>query len=257
MTIIRRLISILVLLSFATVGNTASQRPVANDLSSADSRPKPKEVAFSPRKLRLIDYNPVSGNYLFRGNMPVIKGRFAYQKLIDTMNRRSIEQLHTPLPENIYIYDFSLISKLGERHLLKQEQMFAQINPDLMQLIHHPVYGAASNPDYYPTSVLHIMLKLPFIGDVYKLVDKLNKLLNQEYSRPAAIFVHCQAGSDRTGMVIGTYQMQFLGKSYLEVIEEAEEIAGRPLRSLQKRALKWIAYYLRDSKGIQSVGAIY
>ena len=64
-----------------------------------------------------------------------------------------------------------------------------------------------------------------------------------------ALFVHCQAGSDRTGMVIGTYQMQFLGKSYLEVIEEAEEIAGRPVKPLQKRGLKWIAYYLRDSKG--------
>lgn len=257
MNIIRRLIQVLVLLSFATVGNTASQRSIPGDLSSADAWPKPKEVAFSPRKLRLVDYNPVSGNYLFRGNMPIIKGQFAYQELIDTMNQRSMEKLQAPLPEDIYIFDISLISKLGERHLLKQEQIFTQTNPDLVHLIHHPVYGAVSNPDYYPKSVLHIMLKLPFIGDVYRLVDKLSKLLNQEYSRPVAIFVHCQAGSDRTGMVIGTYQMQFLGKSYLEVIEEAEEIAGRPLRSLQKRALKWIAYYLRDSKGIQSVGAIY
>ncbi|WP_257266869.1 protein-tyrosine phosphatase family protein [Endozoicomonas sp. ONNA2] len=257
MNIFRQFISILVLLSFTTVGNTASQRAIPGDLSSTASWPKPKEVAFSPRKLRLVDYNPESGNYLFRGNMPIIKGQFAYQELIDTMNQRSLEKLQLPLPDNIFIFDISLISKLGERHLLRKEQVFSQTNPDLVHLIHHPVYGAASNPDYYPKSVLHIMLKLPFIGDVYRLVNKLNRLLDQEHNRPTAIFVHCQAGSDRTGMVIGTYQMQFLGKSYQEVIEEAEEIAGRPIRYPQKKGLQWIAYYLREHKGIQSVGAIY
>ncbi len=258
MTIFRRLILVLVLLALATVGNTAPQRFIPGNLSSAAYWPKPKkEVTFTPRKLRLVDYDPESGNYLFRGNMPIINGQFAFKEIIDTMNLRCTEQLETTLPEDIFVLDISLISKLAESHLLKLEQAFTQTNPDLVHLIHYPVYGAVSNPDYYPGSVLQIMLNLPFIGDVYSLVDKLRNLLNQQQSRPVAIFVHCQAGSDRTGMVIGAYQMQFLGKSYLEVIEEAEEIAGRPVKSLQKRGLKWIAYYLRDSKGIQSVGTIY
>ncbi len=256
MTIFRRLIPTLFLLSFVTAGYSAQQPSIPDDPPPAVTKPK-KEVVFTPRKLRLVDYNPLSGNYLFRGNMPIANGRFAYDELINTMNQRSIDKLETPLPEDAYILDISLISKLNESHLLKHEQVFTHTNPDLMYLIHYPVYGAVSSPDYYPRSILHIMLNLPFIGDVYSLVDKLRRWLNQERSRPMALFVHCQAGSDRTGMVIGTYQMQFLGKSYLEVIEEAEEIAGRPVKPLQKRGLKWIAYYLRDSKGIQSVGAIY
>ena len=256
MNIFRRLIPVLLLLSFSAEGYTTPQLSVPVDSSSTVSKAD-KEVVFTPRKLRLVDYNPVSGNYLFRGDMPIINGQFAYTELIDTMNLRSIEKLEATLPEDIYILDISLISKLNESHLLKHEQVFTHTNPDLAHLIHYPVYGAVSNPDYYPKSLLHIMLNLPFIGDVHSLVDRLRSLLNRERSRPLAIFVHCKAGSDRTGMVIGTYQMQFLGKSYLEVIEEAEEIAGRPVKSLQKRGLKWIAYYLRDSKGIQSVGVIY
>ena len=157
MNIFRRLIPALFLLSLVITGYSAQQPLIQSDPSPTVTNSK-KEVVFTPRKLRLVDYNPLSGNYLFRGNMPIIKGRFAYKELIDIMNQRSIEKLEATLPENIYVLDISLISKLNESHLLKHEKVFTHTNPDLVHLIHYPVYGAVSSPDYYPSSVLHIML---------------------------------------------------------------------------------------------------
>lgn len=254
MNVLRQLIPALLLLCIVTGAYPDQQQPIKHDPPLVTQ--KKKGVAFDPKKLRLVDVNPETGNYLFRGNMPVINNRFAYNELLTTMNQRIMERLKAPLPENIYILDISLISKINESLLLKQEKQFTHINPDRVYLIHHPIFGAVSSPNIYPGTVLHAMLSLPFIDDVYNLVEKLRVWMNQERSRPMALFVHCKAGSDRTGLVIGTYQMQFLGKSYLEVIKEAEEIAARPIKTLQRRGLKWIAYYLRNTLGIRSVGEI-
>lgn len=189
--------------------------------------------------------------------MPVLSNQFAYDELIKSMNQRSLEKIDTPLPEDYLILNFSLISTLNESHLLKLEEEFSNEYPDFVRLVHHPIYGALSSPDLYPGIILNLMHNIPFLDNVYRLVDRLQTLMNQEWSRPRILFVHCKAGSDRTALVIGTYQMQFLGMSYHDVVKEAEEIAGRPLCSLQRRGLKWIAYYVRDKLNIQSVGEIH
>jgi protein tyrosine phosphatase len=33
--------------------------------------------------------------------------------------------------------------------------------------------------------------------------QKLRAMLNTDYARPAALFIHCSAGCDRTGEVVG------------------------------------------------------
>ena len=66
----------------------------------------------SYHKVRLIDYNPAgAGTWLFRTNLPLINGTFAYDTFLSLMRNRS-EQANITFPENnqTNLIDVSLLS---------------------------------------------------------------------------------------------------------------------------------------------------
>ena len=160
------------------------------------------------------------------------------------------------MPKDTLILVVSLINPFTEKKLLQIEEQYAEKNPDAIRLYHHPVYGALSSPDLYPQMFKDFMLYAPVLDEVNELTPKIKQWMIMGRSRPKAIYVHCLVGSDRTGVVIGTYQMQYRGMSYQNAMAEAEEVAGRPLKLLKQRGFKWMAYYLRDHIGVQTVGNI-
>ena len=248
-------------IAFASASETNSSDKQPSDQQQSINHTDHKDpVHFDSRKLRLVDTTfdvsePDNANYLFRGNMPLIDDHFAYDELLETMTK-ALEEHNLSLPDNLLMIDISLISNVFEHHLLEIEQQFANRHPHQLFLIHHPVYGALSNPNHHLHLLHHHLLHLPFIEGTYQLVESLHHLMHKDFGRPVALFVHCRGGSDRTGMVIGAYQMQFMNMSYHDVVKEAESVARRPLRPLQRNGLKWIAYYLRDVMHIHTVGEI-
>ena len=213
---------------------------------------------FKPERVHLVAYNEQTGNYLFRGNMPLNSETFAYDELLGIMNVRSQEELGALLPESVKIIDVSLVNsieKSEKRHLEKERSFFAQ-NPELGEVINRPIYGI-------PISVRHTHRKWRKHfskkwgkDKLESLINNLSTWLNKNQDIPVIIYVHCEAGFDRTGEVIAAYQLRFQGKSYHEAYQNAVEVAGRNISSFSKHGLQWYAYYLREVTRLPTIGDI-
>lgn len=70
------------------------------------------------------------------------------------------------------------------------------------------------------------------------------------------IYVHCEAGFDRTGEVIAAYQLRYQGNSYNQAYRNAVKVAGRNIRAFSKHGLQWYAYYLREVERLPTIGDI-
>jgi protein-tyrosine phosphatase len=66
------------------------------------------------------------------------------------------------------------------------------------------------------------------IDDLPKLTAKLRGLLTQ-HERPALIYSHCEAGTDRTGEVSGAYYMRYLNMSFSEALYKDNHVQNRPM----------------------------
>lgn len=64
--------------------------------------------------------------------------------------------------------------------------------------------------------------------DLPKLMAKLRELLT-EHARPAVIYTHCEAGTDRTGEVSGAYYLKFLNLSFSETLRRDDTIQNRDM----------------------------
>lgn len=105
---------------------------------------------FKPEQVHLVDFNEQTGNYLFRGNMPLNSETFTYHELLGVMNNHSIDKPGHPLPESVRIIDVSLVNTIekSEKKHLERERSFFDQNRELGEVINHPIYGI-------PISVKH------------------------------------------------------------------------------------------------------
>ncbi|MGY4534167.1 hypothetical protein ACVW0Y_003305 [Pseudomonas sp. TE3786] len=213
--------------------------------------------SFSPELVHLVDHDSNTGNFLFRGNMPISNKAFSYQQLVAAMRNASPG---VPLPDKVYLIDVSLVNSINpaEAADLKIEQGFWQQNPTLGKLINHPVYGSITSPNDYPSALRKRLEKIPTISRIDDLVVDLQALLKmpQMSGVTLAIYVHCEAGKDRTGEVAAAYAMKYLGSSYAKAYANANAIAKRAISQFSRNELQWYAYYLKDVRKVPSIGPI-
>ena len=67
--------------------------------------------------------------------------------------------------------------------------------------------------------------------------DALHNMLNQP-SVPTVYYLHCDCGCDRTGEVIGAYELTHMGMSMKQVQTLNTQIANRPMMCDQFLALQ-------------------
>lgn len=63
----------------------------------------------------------------------------------------------------------------------------------------------------------------------------------------AVLYVHCEAGEDRTGEVSGAYYMQYLRWTFLDALSYDDHIEARNIQPESMHALQW--YVCDDSWG--------
>lgn len=210
--------------------------------------------SLSQEKTKFIDQ--VGNNLLYRGNIPLYKKQFALVNVLDSMVSESSREtpvnkaLVAPsvLPDLNYFVDFNLLTKLNPKEKVdfNIEKKFFSKNQYLGKIIHHDVDA--------------LFTRGIVTGKVGKLVDQVITDLRIQVSKsgdtPRIIYVHCEAGLDRTGAVIAGYTMRYLEYSYVDALALNATLGLRDPNSSAKLAIKLYALYLKNVIGIKTIGDI-
>ncbi|SMN13009.1 hypothetical protein BHECKSOX2_1580 [Bathymodiolus heckerae thiotrophic gill symbiont] len=213
-----------------------------------------KNLKLSPERTKFVDQ--IGNNLLYRGSLPIENKQFILQKTLDSMVLESSRKtpvnkaLVAPktLPKLNNFIDFNLLTALksSEKADFNIENDFFSKNPKLGKLIH------------YDVNVLFI--KGITTGKVGELIDPVITDLRAQLSKvedtPRIIYVHCEAGLDRTGATIAGYAMRYLKYSYIDALALNVTLGLREPQSYARLAIKLYAIYLRDVIGIKTIGKI-
>ncbi len=85
------------------------------------------------------------------------------------------------------------------------------------------------------------------------LMQWLHDSLTQKYQN-SAIYIHCEAGEDRTGEVSGSYYMKHLGWSFEKALEVDNSNENRDIRCASAKALMWYCFNLQVN-GVNTTGS--
>eukprot|EP01094_Clydonella_sp_ATCC50884_P019598 TRINITY_DN3873_c0_g1_i2.p1 TRINITY_DN3873_c0_g1~~TRINITY_DN3873_c0_g1_i2.p1 ORF type:complete len:252 (-),score=95.71 TRINITY_DN3873_c0_g1_i2:272-991(-) len=199
-------------------------------------------------KVQLIDYNNATGNFLFRGNEPIINGTFAYDELTQYMAARA-NNASIPFPSDYYLIDISFINRLkkSEREDLQAETKFFETNPSLGELAHHFLMGVLRPPSLFRKAErMEKAASLPtwMVDELPQLEENVHAQLSIGRSKPVVMYAHCEAGTDRTGEFSGGYYMRFQNMSLAQAEATNEGISGRAPNHASQWATQWYCLYL-------------
>lgn len=210
----------------------------------------PQSDGFTPHLVYLLDKK--GDTYLFRGNLPESDESFCYTDLIQTFNSYTT----SPLSSNVQLLDLSFLNYIAEDAEIKIEKNWFKKNPSLGQFQLHPLYGALINPCDLPSELREFVCNHHDVDGQKALMSRLKKEMEKPRSTDFVIYIHCQAGKDRTGEASACYLMQYKSYSYNDAVQLGQQIADRPMREMSMNAIRWYAFYLRDNLKIATIGSI-
>lgn len=214
---------------------------------------EPQVGNFKPEMLHLVDQK--NNVYFFRGNLPEQDHVFIYDTLISDIKDYLANQ-GMSLGSNYKLLDVSLLNFFREKKALDGEKEWFHKHKDTGRLLIHSIYGSLTNPVHLSEEIRNDVLRHYDMDGLKSLMKHLEKMMNEQHSHDLIIYVHCEAGKDRTGAVAACYLMQYKGYSYNQVISLDNQIAGRDIEVFCVNAIRWYAFYLRDVLNISSVGTI-
>lgn len=164
---------------------------------------------FDKSRVALVD--KIGNNYVFRGNNPLVtkdgKTVFAYDELTSHFNDLLQKEGEKPL-DDYYLIDVSLLD-FDQYFVIKKEEKFFSKNPAQGELVSFStlspslLIGQFKNFTIASNSVDNYNL---WISDTLK---KIHDLASKQTNKPVVIYIHCDAGRDRTTLIIGGYRLLF------------------------------------------------
>lgn len=208
---------------------------------------------FKPGMVSLIDQ--AKGNFLFRGNMPQINGKFAYGAMTKTFVE-ALKNHGKEFPEKYRLIDISFLNYHKETIELEVEKSFFEINPKIGSLWIHSLSGSIVDPLDVPEFIRSFLIKSHNVDGLRQLICQIHQILQKPSSVPVIIYMHCNAGKDRTGEAAACYLMHYKGYSYEKTVTLDKKMAHRSVHRDQLNAIRWYAFYLRDHLGMPTIGLI-
>ena len=168
--------------------------------------------------------------------MPTNETGFAYDELIAFMkNRSETEGSGTVFPDNVRLAVISLNNDFDGKDF-RQEREFWD----------HEAHEALGNLTQWPIGVAGVLPPSAFpvddrdwmanesnpegvwcIDQVPSRVRTIRRMLLTPSDPPVAIYVHCTAGCDRTGEMIGAYIIEHVSQNVTEMYAEDTKQCGR------------------------------
>jgi protein tyrosine phosphatase len=207
--------------------------------------------SFNCQRLKYIDnYN---GNYLFRSGSPLTSDlkNFDIDNITCAMKEQLI-QYNMSLIEPFYLIDISLLTQLknSDKFCLKIEYDFFRNNSRKGIVINYPIFGEPT-PPYHMRNCTHRNILATTINQwtndkLPSLILYIRTILEMKMMTPLVILVHCMEGVDRTGEVIGSYQLRYLNTTVCNIIQQDTFINNNSIAPKRDNynALLWYQLYL-------------
>lgn len=182
--------------------------------------------------------------YFFRGKLPQQDGKFCYEELRHQIKSYLMSYDRT-VSSDFKLICVSLLNHFADKKESMIESKWFSAHPDKGWVWRYPLFGYCCSPHYVPKGLRRLFYFVDPDGVRY-LVSQLKNLVDYDYGEDAVIYMHCNAGKDRTGEATACYLMQYKGYSYREAMTFNQRIARRKLRLMSINAIRWNAYYLRE-----------
>lgn len=218
----------------------------------------------SLHKTHLIDHVsfPETGyvNYLFRSDEPVLKKNysFEYSKLMDFFTLRASQQNVSFNASDVFTTDICTLNNLtfNEAFDIEAENKFFDTNPQLGSVLNWMLVGNLLDPNNLSEKERKSLIPDYVSKDPDQLVYRLEHVrewltTDPSKARPSptqgknwVFFVHCEAGSDRTGEFSAGYVMRHMNYTLAQALSWDAKIAKRPIEWLSRNAVLWYCWYL-------------
>lgn len=165
-------------------------------------------------RVHLVDHNATTGSTLWRSNMPVnsTSGEFQYAELMGMFAKRAAAA-NVSFSESTYLIDVSLNNLLNKGYST-EVAFWKAANASLGRIELWPL-GVAGllPPSVYPAAQRDEMAVNGSVWAVDKIPSRVRQLhawVHEPQPQGAvAVLVHCEAGCDRTGEVVFSYDTAY------------------------------------------------
>ena len=139
----------------------------------------------------------------------------------------------------------------------KIETDFFNANPDKGLFFNWPIVGSIFSPNTLSEAerIKEVAALNTSIDNLPTLIPKIRSTLFSSVppTKPTFLFFHCEAGSDRTGQVAGSYMMQYKGYSARQAFEWDNEVAGRTIETFSQNGLLFYCWFLTYQQGFNNL----
>lgn len=206
-----------------------------------------KSQPLESRRVALLDV--VGNNYIFRGNSPIVEkdgsNYFAYNDLKEHINVRLKEKNIEPL-QSFYLVSVSLLD-INEYFLAKDEESFFEKNPHLGEVINVSLFRPSLLLQSLPISFLNTKMSQMYSSWFTQMLAQVRGMAEIKSDIPRVIYVHCNAGRDRTGMFSANYKLLYDKEISLKDISlRNQEEAGRDADPFYHEVTRKYCLYLKD-----------
>lgn len=205
-------------------------------------------------KVHLVDHNPATNNFFFRGNLPVLNSTFAYDELKTYFQIRAQES-GFDFPSQFTLVDISMLWLVEEPftdYPLEVNFWKDPSNHLLGNFTEWPIgySGLSLIPSMMTKDMARALAgKFAKIDDVYSKVVWLKKELDTKQMEPVVFYAHCHHGCDRTGYLVGGYRMINYGLTIEESYSKNLKECGRTQDYMATESMKWFCIDLENRMG--------
>lgn len=228
-----------------------------------------------------IDYNRFhcvtkdesTGNFLFRSNMPLapnatgtaVADDFGYDAIRSYVSSRAPEECGSAPPDDFYLVEVTLNNAADDTQGLLAVRAWHgwPENMGLGRLVDWPLGTAGIvPPSAVPPALWDTVAGRLFVVDQLPArVAALTQLLQTPTpawagGKPLVVLVHCSAGCDRTGEMIGAFRLTYESNPQISAADmyalDVSECT-RPPNYYSTHALEWYCILL-ESQGVQGLG---